>query len=79
VLNPPPNFLVLSNLELLTEWKRLRQPAAIAFMRAIPASTPRTVFKPGAVPLLSPDDPNMPQDLLYVLPEITVYKLRSPN
>ena len=77
VLSPPPDFLVLSNIELLPEWKRLRLPAAVSFMSLIPPGGWQTVFKPSAVFGLSPDDPDVPQDILYVLPEITVYEWKG--
>ena len=77
VLDPPTDLVALSNIEEQAELRRLRLPAAVAFMAAIPAGTERTVFAPPPVATLSPDDPNIPQDLLYVLPKITLYRLRG--
>jgi len=72
VLSPTPDYVVLSNLELQNEWRRLRLQPAVEFMNSIGETAERTVFEPAAVPFLSPNDPNAPQDLLYVMPEITV-------
>lgn len=76
VLTPPPDYVVVSNIELATEWKHLHMPAAVGFMEAVQSESERVVFKPGLVPGLSPDDPDVPQDVLYVLPEIMVYTPR---
>ncbi len=74
VLTPLPDFVVVSNIEVLTEWMRLRLPAAVEFMDTVTANYVPTDYRPTVVPGIDPEDPNTPEDLLYVLPEITVYR-----
>ena len=73
VLHPMPDYIVLSNFEVGTEWKRLKLAPAVEFMKLIPEDSAQTRFLPSLVPFISPDDPDAPQDLLYVLPAITIY------
>lgn len=77
VLDPPPDYVIISNIELQAEWNRLRLPQAVAFMNTVTEQYTPNVFRPAAVPGISPDDPNLPQDLLYVLPKITVYRQKT--
>ena len=76
VLRPMPNYIVLSNIELAAEYRRLRLPAAVTWIDSLPSDAARTVFAPPGVPGMAPNDMNLPQDLLYVLPEITVIQPR---
>jgi len=75
-LGPPPSLVVISNLELNPEYKRLRLPPAVSFMKELQENYDVKAFRPGSVPGLSPDDPDAPQDLLYVLPVEYVYSRR---
>ena len=77
VLTPTPDYVVLSNIELAVEYRRLRLAPAVAWMEALPADATQLTFSPGGVPGLSPNAPNAPQDMLYALPEITIYALHK--
>ncbi len=72
VLNPAPDFVVLSDIETMHPYRRLHLEAPVAFLSALPLQNSR-VFAPPATrdPLYNFDI--IPEDILYVRPTITVY------
>jgi 4-amino-4-deoxy-L-arabinose transferase-like glycosyltransferase len=75
VLTPPPNYVVLSDLETLNAVARLHQSTAVRFVQAIPADYRRNVFAPPAPVFgLFRSGPAFPEDLLYIMPTLTVYQ-----
>jgi len=78
VLTPPPDYVLLSNLETLHAVDRLRLAPAVSFVQAIPADYRRHVFPPPApVYGLPRFGPIVPEDLLYIMPTLTVYAKRQ--
>jgi 4-amino-4-deoxy-L-arabinose transferase-like glycosyltransferase len=76
VLTPPPDFVVISNIETINEL-RLDQPAAKRFPSSIPGNYRQIVFAPYRIfnmAFSSTSTGLVPDDLLYILPRITVYQ-----
>ena len=74
VLSPLPDYIVISNSETLHTVDRLRVPNAVAWMQAIPASYKPQTFGSVSVFGLPPNRTIIPDDLLYILPTLRVYK-----
>jgi 4-amino-4-deoxy-L-arabinose transferase-like glycosyltransferase len=74
VLNPPPDAIVISNLETMHALDRLHLAGPTKFMQAIPASYRRERFGPGPVYGLPPNRAIIPDDLLYIMPTLTLYR-----
>ncbi len=75
VLTPPPDYIVLSNIETMHAVKRLHLEAAVRFVRAIPPNYRQVVFPPPAPVFGLPQySPILPEDLLYILPTLTLYQ-----
>lgn len=80
VLTPPPDYVVLSNLETQHDLARLRLKPAVDFYAKLTDSTGpssayrRRVFHPVSLfgPAV-PEETQIPEDLLYTLPTITVF------
>ncbi len=76
VLAAGPDYLVLSNIETINEI-RLGQPAPKKFLASIPGSYKQVAFGPPDIfnmAFASTNTGLVPDDLLYVLPRITVYE-----
>jgi hypothetical protein len=74
VLQPPPDYIVLSNIETMHPLDRLKLPAPVSFMQAIPAGFHPTQFGPATPQLAFAGDGGLiPEDLLYIMPTITIY------
>jgi 4-amino-4-deoxy-L-arabinose transferase-like glycosyltransferase len=73
VLNPPPDAIVLSNIETMHDVDRLHLAAPTRFMRAIPTGYRVEQFGPGPVFGL-PNGAILPEDLLYIMPTLTLYR-----
>jgi 4-amino-4-deoxy-L-arabinose transferase-like glycosyltransferase len=76
VFSPAPDYIVISNLETLHVVDRLRQPTAVAWMNAIPQNYTRKTFGSSDVFGLPPNRTIIPEDLLYIMPTLTVYEKR---
>lgn len=78
VLQPPPDYVCLSNLETMHAVDRLRVQPAVQFVEALPANYRRLTFGPGASILLLPSVGSgiIPEDILYVMPTQTLYVRR---
>ncbi len=76
VFSPPPDYIVISNIETLHPLDRLRYPNAVAWKQAIPAAYQTQIFGSTAVFGLPPNRTIIPDDLLYILPTLTVYTKR---
>ncbi len=78
VLDPLPDYVVLSDLETMHWLTRLRMDNAVRFTdKILPARYGRTVFAPA--PLWFAPGPTgsiIPEDLLYIMPTITLYEKR---
>lgn len=78
VLDPLPDYILLSNLETMHWLTRLRLDNAVRFAdRILPARYRQTFF--ASAPLWfapGPTGPIIPEDLLYIMPIITVYEKR---
>ena len=72
VLNPAPDFLVLSSAETMNE-ERLGLPAVHRFMKAIPADMQTKKIAPPAIFDMAFSGATIPDDLGYILPQITLY------
>lgn len=72
VLTPSPNYIVLSNIEAAPEI-RLRTPAAQSFLELARRGRSSMVFGPPALFDMAFSGELVPDDLLYILPRITVY------
>jgi 4-amino-4-deoxy-L-arabinose transferase-like glycosyltransferase len=78
VLTPPPDYLIISNIESINE-NRLNQPAPQRFLASIPGDYKQTVFAPPHIfnmTFASLSTGLVPDDLLYILPRVTVYEKR---
>ncbi len=76
VFTPLPDYVVVSNIETIHVVYRLHEPSAVAWMNAIPPNYTNAKLKTfGDTNLfgLSPDRTIIPEDLLYILPVITIY------
>ncbi len=72
VLSPPPDAVVISNFETMHPL-RLGLPGVHRFLHAIPADYIRKTFGV-STPFGLPDETTLiPDDMLYVMPKITVY------
>ena len=67
---------MISNIETLHPLDRLRSPNAVAWKQAIPAGYQTRTFGSSNVFGLPPNRTIIPDDLLYILPVITVYAKR---
>jgi 4-amino-4-deoxy-L-arabinose transferase-like glycosyltransferase len=74
VLTPPPDYLIMTRFDRMHDLDRLRYPWAIRFMQAIPNGMSRHRFGPPRVALLPQIGPLLPDDLLYILPDVCVYE-----
>ncbi len=75
VLTPSPDYVVLSDLETLNAVERLHQSAAVQFVQFIPATYRHVVFAPSAPVFgLFRAGPVFPEDLLYIMPTLTLYQ-----
>jgi len=76
VLSPPPDYVVLSNLETVNAVTRLHLPGPVRFVRSIPANDTRLVFAPPTLLGLPPnrEGVGVPEDLLYTRPLLTLYR-----
>ena len=74
VLAPPPDYILVSNLETLSVVDRLHTPAAVAWMQAIPKDYGRKTFGGSDVWGMPPNRNIIPEDLLYIIPTLTVYE-----
>jgi hypothetical protein len=72
VLSPPPDYVVVSNLETFHP-VRLRQPDAIAFLDAAESGRTAHVFGHDMKFWLAGTNAILSEDLLYILPVVTVY------
>jgi len=72
VFNPPPDFVILSDLETMHPLTRLHLEAPTAFVKAIPCPV-KQLFAPPVTwdPLYH--NTIIPEDIMYVRPTITVY------
>jgi 4-amino-4-deoxy-L-arabinose transferase-like glycosyltransferase len=73
VLTPPPDYVVLSNLDTMHAVSRLHEPAAVRFVQAIPADYRQWGAAPQTFGLYR-NSALIPEDLLYILPTVTVYQ-----
>jgi hypothetical protein len=74
-LNPPPDYIVVSNIETMHPVDRLHLEAPTRFVRSIPGDYARHEFAPSAPVFNLPHSGVLiPEDLLYILPRITVYQ-----
>jgi 4-amino-4-deoxy-L-arabinose transferase-like glycosyltransferase len=73
VLSPPPDVVVLSNIETMHVLDRLHQVAPTRFFAAIPKDYLTLHFTPGFVFGLPLRADIVPEDLLYILPVVTLY------
>ena len=76
VLSPEPDYLVISNIETMHAVDRLKLPAPTAFMKAIPANMRRIVFAPNTQEGQIAAGELFPEDLLYIMPTVTIYEKR---
>ncbi len=76
VLTPAPDYIIVSNLEFMHP-VRLENAAAISFLNA--ARRDRSVhdFASGLFILLTLHQSLLSEDILYVLPEVTIYEKSS--
>jgi 4-amino-4-deoxy-L-arabinose transferase-like glycosyltransferase len=75
VLAPPPNYVVLSNLETIHTVDRLRLRGPVRFVEAIPPNyTRRTFGPPPGLFAVAGDGALIPEDLLYIAPTLTLYE-----
>jgi hypothetical protein len=72
VFSPIPDFFVISNIETINE-RRLQIPVALNFLKAIPADMQPKKYAPPALFDMAFSGAYIPDDLAYILPEITVY------
>ncbi len=72
VFNPVPDFFVISNIETINE-RRLHIPIALNFLKAIPTNMQPKKYAPPAIFDMAFSGAYIPDDLAYILPEITVY------
>ena len=70
-----PDYLLLSNLETMHPL-RLKLPATLQFLQAIPASYHPVTFQHDSVWMPFPKITLLPEDLLYILPTLTLYEKR---
>lgn len=73
VLSPPPSAVIVSNIEDMHALMRLHQAAPIHFVQSAPPYYRRHVFRPGQIIGLPPNRTIIPEDLLYIMPTISVY------
>lgn len=73
VLTPLPDVVVLSNIETMHPLDRLHLTDPTRFVQSIPPGYRRTVFAPGPIPGLI-HGVIIPEDLLYILPTVTLYR-----
>ncbi len=76
VLNPEPDYLVISNIETTHAVDRLKLPAPTAFMKSIPTDMQPVIFGPSDSLGRSIPGEIFPEDLLYILPTVTLYQKR---
>ncbi len=78
VLDPLPDYVILSNLETMHARLRLHQDNAFQFTDvALPDRYRQTYFDPAPLWFApGPTGPIIPEDLLYIMPTITVYEKR---
>ena len=69
-----PDYIVLSNFDTMHSFDRLKLPEPVAYMKQIPADYSKIVFNPKGVWGYFRLSPIIPEDLLYVMPTITIYK-----
>jgi 4-amino-4-deoxy-L-arabinose transferase-like glycosyltransferase len=74
VLRPPLDYLVVTRFDRMHDLDRLGYPWAIRFMDSIPQNMSRRTFGPPRVLLLPLIGPLLPDDLLYILPQVTIYE-----
>ena len=79
VFSPAPDYVVISNLETLHVVDRLRRPDAVTWMNTIPPDYTRKTFGSSVVFGLPPNRAIIPEDLLYILPTLTVYERAPPT
>ncbi len=72
VLTPPPDYVVISNIETMHEVERLRIPAAVDFVAALPPH-PREYSHAVSIIGLPKFGPIVPDDILYIMPTIRIY------
>ncbi len=73
VFSPLPDYIVVSNIETLHPLDRLRHPNAVAWKQAIRPSYQAKTFGSSCVFGLPPNRTIIPDDLLYILPTLTIY------
>lgn len=82
VFTPLPDYIITSNIETIHVVDRLHEPNAVAWMNAIPknyhvartlSNGILTTFGDTQVFGMPPDHTIIPEDLLYILPVITIY------
>ena len=74
VLSPPADYVVLSSFETQHEINRLHLSEPVRFVEQVKSQYRPRVFAPSAVLGVNRNDPNLPEDLLYALPVVTVYE-----
>lgn len=73
LLNPLPDYVILSNFETNNDIGRLKMERPTQFVDSVQRNFRPVVFSPAYVPGISPATEPIPEDLLYILPVITVY------
>ena len=74
VLTPPADFVILSSFETQHEVNRLHLSEPVRFVEQVKSQYRPRVFEPSAVLGVNRNDLNLPEDLLYSLPVMTVYE-----
>lgn len=75
VLTPSPDYVVISNLESAGTLDRLHRPAAVRFAAAIPPGyRVARIGHSGIAPIVGFGAGIVPEDLMYILPVITIYE-----
>ena len=72
VLSPPPDFIVLSDIETMHPYTRLHLAGPVAFFHALPYRN-TTIFAPPTTLDMTYRRDLIPEDIMYVRPTITLY------
>jgi 4-amino-4-deoxy-L-arabinose transferase-like glycosyltransferase len=73
ILSLAPDYVALSNLETMHAVDRLKIPPAVQFVEKLAAGYRPIEFAPKTVFSIAASSRLIPEDLLYILPKVTVY------
>jgi len=74
VLQPTPDYAIVSDIETMHNVYRLPQPAPVAWMKIVETELPQHTIFGGARPFGMPHNSAVvPEDLLYIVPTVSIY------